>query len=50
MSLLMIWEPASSGIEFFGNFQYYFTGGRRFWTLERSGEVNLRVFTNFCDF
>ena len=50
MSFLMIWEPGSSGIEFSGKFQYYFPGGRRFWILERSGEVNLRFFKHFCDF
>ena len=50
MSFLMIWEPGSSGIEFFGKFQYYFPGGRRFWTLERSGEVNLRFLSIFVIF
>ena len=47
MSFLMIWEPGSSGIEFFGNFQYYFPGGRRFWTPERTGEVNFHFLSIF---
>ena len=50
MSFLMIWEPGSSGIEFFGKFQCYFPGGRRFWTPERSGEVNLRFLSIFVTF
>ena len=50
MSFLMIWEPGSSGIEFFGKFQCYFPGGRRFWTPKRSGEVDLSFLNIFVIF